>query len=262
MDLNNHQKISVCQSHTGLVRGHNEDSLFCNDTLGLWIVADGMGGHLAGECASHITVETIATGICNNSSTSLATAIEIAHKAVLQAAQNDSNMTGMGSTVVAARLNEDKLDVAWVGDSRAYLWNGTKLHRISRDHSVVQDFIDRGALTEDEAMTSPNRGMITQAVGPALNNPLKVAAVSLPVYRGQKVMLCSDGLTDLVTDHVITGIFSATNNIEKVASQLIHAALDAGGSDNITVICLELGDLLPLPSYFKIRRQRLLISKR
>jgi len=250
--------LSACQTNVGLVREHNEDSYHCDDELSLWVVADGMGGHLAGECASRIAVDSIASSI--QSGLPLSEAIQTAHKAVLQAADGDSSMAGMGSTVVAAHLNGDTLDVAWVGDSRAYLWNGKKLFRISRDHSIVQDFIDRGVLTEEEAMGNPNRGMITQAVGPALNKPIKVASISIPVFRYQKIMLCSDGLTDLVVDQDIAVILAVDNDVKRITSQLIQAALDAGGTDNVTVICAEMGASFPSATFFSKRKQRLLLA--
>lgn len=245
---------SVCRSHPGLEREHNEDSAHCDDALGLWVVADGMGGHLAGEHASRLVTETIAAEVVAGAL--LVTAIEKSHEVVVAAACADVDMARMGSTVVAARLQGQQLDVAWAGDSRAYLWDGKSLIRVTRDHSIVQQMIDRGGLSEDEAMGSPLRGLITRAIGPALSRSIAIDSIALPLLGGQKLMLCSDGLTDLVTDRTIQRFFDAHNDDGQIADGLIRASLEAGGSDNVTVLCLSVPERFPRSTLLSRRRQR------
>ena len=164
-------------THTGLVRELNEDSHLALPKLGLWAVADGMGGHQAGEVASGITIREIARSI--EQGIPLAEAIETAHRAIQTAALQGEGAADMGSTVVAAKLDGLHYEIAWVGDSRAYLWNGT-LHQLTTDHSYVQLLLNAGLITESEIPEHPSRNVISQAlgVGGPNNADIKVGIVS------------------------------------------------------------------------------------
>jgi protein phosphatase len=220
-----------------LVRELNEDSHLALPKLGLWVVADGMGGHEAGEVASGITILEIARSV--EQGMPLAEAIESAHRAIQTAALQGEGAANMGSTVVAAKLNGLLYEIAWVGDSRAYLWNGT-LHQLTTDHSYVQLLLNAGLITEREIPGHPSRNIISQALGvggPDKAN-IKVDLVSGELGESDTLLLCSDGLSGEVTDDGIATILSETIGNQARVDRLIAAALEAGGKDNITVIVL------------------------
>ncbi len=224
------------ETHTGLVREANEDAVFADSSIGLWIVADGMGGHHAGEVASAIAIEEISKSISQGKH--LADAIQIAHQAIRDATEQDEVGRNMGSTVVAMKLEVCHYQIGWVGDSRAYSWDGSELRRLTKDHSYVQMLLDNGLITEAEISTHPSRNLISQGlgVGGVDSKTIKVDRVEGDLSVGQTVLLCSDGLTGEVTDDAISHILSATTDNPGRLEQLISAALEAGGSDNVTVI--------------------------
>ena len=197
-------------THTGLVRELNEDSYLALPRLGLWIVADGMGGHEAGEVASRITVQEITRSI--EQGLPLAEAIETAHRAIQAAARRGEGAAGMGSTVVAAKLDGLQYEIAWVGDSRAYLWNGS-LHQLTTDHSYVQQLLNAGLITESEIPEHPYRNVIFQAlgVGGADAANIKVDLVSGELGESDTLLLCSDGLSGEVADDDIAAILAETD---------------------------------------------------
>lgn len=220
----------------GRVRDHNEDTYIAVPENGLWAVADGMGGHSAGEIASAIAVEVIAAEVGNGCP--LDEAIEKAHQAILQAALEGQGAPGMGCTVVALKLSGYEVEVAWVGDSRAYLWDGA-LRPLSRDHSFVQQLIDSGAISEEEARHHPQRSVITQALGADELKTVRVDSVRDILARGERLLLCSDGLTGEVDDAYIADVMSRTSDSQQAVEQLIAAANNNGGSDNVTVILVD-----------------------
>jgi protein phosphatase len=222
-------------THTGRVRNNNEDSYIALPESGLWVVADGMGGQQSGEVASAIAVHTIREAIQNRCS--LTEAIEQAHRAIRSAADNDS--FGMGTTVVALLSNDEQYEIAWVGDSRAYLWDLHTLQRLTRDHSMVQELVDAGVITEEAAAQHPKRNIITQSVGIAMESGPRVATVSGRWAPGQSILLCSDGLSGELDDGEICAILAATISPKDGAQQLLLAALEHGGSDNITVVLVS-----------------------
>lgn len=224
-------------THTGLVRELNEDSHIALPKLGVWVVADGMGGHEAGEVASGITIQEIAHSI--EQDMPLADAIETAHRAIQTAALQGEGAEDMGSTVVVAKLDGLHYEIAWVGDSRAYLWNGT-LHQLTTDHSYVQLLLKAGLITESEIPGHPSRNVISQALGTggADNINIKVDSVSGELDENDALLLCSDGLSGEVTDDCIAAILSETTDNQARVDRLITAALEAGGKDNVTVIVL------------------------
>ncbi|MDD1619860.1 MAG: protein phosphatase 2C domain-containing protein [Methylococcaceae bacterium] len=224
-------------SHIGLVRQCNEDSYACLPEFGLWVIADGMGGHAAGDVASGIAVREIAR--CIELNQSLPEAIESAHRSILSAAEHDRRLRDMGSTVVALKLTGNRYEIAWVGDSRAYLWNAG-LYRLTKDHSYIQMMIDSGVISEIDASAHPHSNVISQALGAgdSLSNQIKVDTVSGELGANDTMLLCSDGLTGELSDQAIAAILSETNENQARTDQLIAAALKAGGKDNVTVIVL------------------------
>ena len=224
-------------THIGLVRELNEDSHLALPKLGLWVIADGMGGHEAGEVASGIAIREIARSI--EQGMPLAEAIETAHRAIQTAALQGEGAANMGSTVVAAKLDGLCYEIAWVGDSRAYLWNGT-LHQLTTDHSYVQLLLNAGLITESEIPGHPSRNIISQALGAggADKVNIKVDLVSGELGESDSLLLCSDGLSGEVADDSIATILSETTGNQARVDRLIAAALEAGGKDNVTVIVL------------------------
>lgn len=227
-------------SDVGLQRNNNEDSYLSCPELGLWVIADGMGGHASGEIASAIVSETIKTKVSDGDD--LADAIQSSHQAILKAAANGHGGQGMGSTVVALQAINDHYSIAWVGDSRAYLWSplsATPLARITTDHSYVQMLYQTGVISEDELDSHPEKNIITQCLGSIELDTVSVDAIEGEWHRNEWILLCSDGLTDAVPDEVIADILSNTASIQTATRDLINSALSFGGKDNITVAVVE-----------------------
>ena len=220
-------------THTGLVRTNNEDSFVAKSSLGLWVVADGMGGQEAGEVASAIAATTIHKLVSKGNA--LADAIRRAHKAVQEASYHGVGSKGMGTTIVAAQADIQAYEVAWVGDSRAYLWDGQALTRLTRDHSLVQELLDAGAIRPDEADSHPQRHVITQSVGVSGYDEIRVDKIAGRWELGQWLMLCSDGLTSELSDTEIADLLATANSPREATQQLVTAALNSGGQDNITI---------------------------
>ncbi len=229
----------ACRTHIGLVRETNEDAYFADPELGLWVVADGMGGHLAGEVASGIVVRELPQSIRRGES--LTDAIEMTHLLIQMAADQAMVPGRMGSTVVALRLEGLRYEIAWVGDSRAYLWDGAQLRRLTKDHSYVQLLLDMGIIMEEEVYTHPSRNVISQGlgVGGMEGDVIKADKVEGVLGTGDTLLLCSDGLSGAVRDSAIARIMSQAGGIHARLDRLIEAALAAGGLDNITAILVS-----------------------
>ncbi len=229
------------QSDVGRVRHHNEDSFAVRDDLGLWVVADGMGGAAAGEVASGIAVDVIAREV--EAGADLESAIAEANRSIVDAAEAGQGRAGMGSTVVAARLDGRDYTVAWVGDARAYLW-GDGLRRLSRDHSRVQELLDAGMIDAEQARLHPQRSVITRVLGGPDGTAAEVEKISGSLRPGQGLLLCSDGLTSEVGDEeiarVLSGNLAANGQGQAAAERLVSLALDHGGADNVTVVLVGL----------------------
>lgn len=225
------------QSNVGRVRRHNEDSFAIREDLGLWVVADGMGGAAAGEIASAIAVDVIAREI--EGGAELDAAIAAANRSILAAPAAGRGRAGMGSTVVAARLRGHRYTVAWVGDARAYLWGGG-LRRLSHDHSRIQELLDAGMISAEEARLHPQRSVITRVLGGPDGTAATVEQVTGALKPGQGLLLCSDGLTSEVPDEDIGRVLSeglaANGRGQAAAEELVSLALDNGGGDNVTVV--------------------------
>lgn len=224
----------------GLQRSNNEDSFLSCPRLGLWVVADGMGGHAAGEVASAIVAETVMEQVKNG--LSLKQAIQQSHHEILQAAANGHGGQGMGSTVVALMVDGTEYEVAWVGDSRAYLWSPTAirpLRQLTTDHSYVQMLYQTGAITAAELETHPEKNIITQCLGSLELQTINVESVEGEWKKGDCFLLCSDGLSDAVPSETIENIMSKSSNSQAAVDELIQTALSCGGKDNITVTVVE-----------------------
>jgi serine/threonine protein phosphatase PrpC len=230
-------------SHPGLMRDNNEDCFLSQPEHGLWLVADGMGGHEAGEVASAIVRDTIDRETQENPNASLLDTIQHAHATILTSAANGIGAPGMGSTVVALKSNSENYQVAWVGDSRAYLWTptreGGRLERLSTDHSYVQMLVETGVIRAEEAESHPEKNIITQCLGMQELAQVKVDFIEHQWQKDQWVLLCSDGLTDEVDDRTIAQILFGSKDCLAAVDQLLHAALTSGGRDNITLQIIE-----------------------
>lgn len=225
-------------THVGLRRELNEDSYYGDSELGLWLVADGMGGHEYGEVASALARETIVREIRDG--TPLIQAIRIADEEIIRTSRRRHDALPMGTTVVAARVTGHRFEVAWVGDSRVYLWRGGQLVQLSRDHSYVQELIANGAITQEQARSHPHRNVVTQALGVTDPRNLDVATLSGELLSGMQLLLCSDGLTEEVDDGEIARVLDQHDcSAQECVDTLVAAALDGGGSDNVTAILIR-----------------------
>ncbi len=224
-------------THTGRVRKHNEDSYAIEPEYGLFVIADGMGGHGSGDVASKIAINKIVNSMKQGKE--LDQAILDAHQAILDAAEQGTGSSSMGCTVVALQIKGDLYKIAWVGDSRAYLWNGKILRQLTEDHSYVQELINAGVLTRKDARDHPQRSVITRALGSGTNRDLKVDLISGTLFPGQKILLCSDGLSSELDNGEIEKILAQEQQSKGAVHKLIDAANENGGSDNITVILVS-----------------------
>jgi serine/threonine protein phosphatase PrpC len=221
----------------GRVRTHNEDSVLAQPPL--FVVADGLGGHEAGEVASSIAVETLRDHAPRRpDAKALARAVKAANREVIRSAREGFGKAGMGTTMTAAIVEGTKIAVAHVGDSRAYLLHEGALTRVSEDHSMVADMIRRGQLTEAEARYHPNRSVITRALGTDPN--MFADTYEFEAEPGDRLLLCSDGLTGMIEDGMIAEILEQYRTPDVAARMLIDAANDAGGHDNISVVVIDI----------------------
>ena len=225
-------------SHVGLRRELNEDTYYGDSELGLWLVADGMGGHEYGEVASALAREAIVREIRDGSP--LTEAIRIADEEIIRCSKRRGDSLPMGTTVVAAKVHGNRFEVAWVGDSRVYLWRDGALTQISQDHSYVQELIAQGAITADQARSHPHRNVVTQALGVTDPTQLNVETLTGELRPGMQLLLCSDGLTEEVDDRSIARVLSHQEcSAQECVDGLVAAALDGGGSDNVTVLLVR-----------------------
>jgi PPM family protein phosphatase len=245
----------VSQTHPGMVRSHNEDSVASEPACGLAVLADGMGGYNAGEVASGIAVSVIVTEVSHrlmNASpvdkgdrdgeelgvSLLRDNIQKANASIFYAAQSQPQYAGMGTTVVSGLFYDNRVVVGHVGDSRMYRLRGEVFETITRDHSLLQEQIDSGMISLEDARLSKNKNLVTRAVGidADVDSELHVHDVLV----GDIYLLCSDGLNDMVEDEDIkSSLYALQNNLPLAASQLIQMANDNGGRDNVSVILVK-----------------------
>jgi len=225
-------------THPGLTRELNEDTYYGDARLGLWLVADGMGGHAHGELASAIAREAIVREVRRG--TELEQAIRVADQDIQQFSHQRPAPRPMGTTVVAATIRDLTFQIAWVGDSRGYLWRDGRLTRLSRDHTYIQTLIQQGIINQAQARRHPQRNLVTQALGVTAPEQLNVDTLSGAFTPGSQLLLCSDGLTEDVRDAQVAGILANTGwSAQECVDALIAAALDNGGADNITAILIR-----------------------
>ncbi|MCH3925165.1 MAG: Stp1/IreP family PP2C-type Ser/Thr phosphatase [Atopobiaceae bacterium] len=244
------------RSDVGLVRGHNEDSFLVQDPV--FAVCDGVGGHAAGEVASAIAVRTISQLAPDTADDArLGAAIEEANSAIISAAQSGQGRDGMGCTASAVVIDGSRMAVAHVGDSRVYLLSGGVLVRITHDHSYVEELVDAGEITADEARVHPSRSIITRALG---SDPDMYADhFTLDVHAGDRIIICSDGLSSMVPDAKIESVAISCATPQAAADTLVSAALEGGGHDNVTVIIVDVEDDGTAARHAKIRKRQALV---
>jgi protein phosphatase len=228
---------------TGLAREHNEDDYAIDKKQGLYIVADGLGGHKGGEVASKLAVKTILEFFRENigsveSALKIRQAIEKAHQNIVNLAVQDATLVGMGTTVVLALWQApDILHIANIGDSRAYLFRDGKISLLSQDHSKVAEMVRQGLLQQEEARVHPWRNIVTRSIGIEIGDgPFQK---ELNLKENDIILLCSDGLWDMLSDESIREIISHYKKPKEICAKLIAAANQAGGNDNITVIAIS-----------------------
>jgi len=229
------------KSDTGRQRRANEDSFFVRAPL--FVVADGMGGAQAGEVASRLAAETFSAGLPDDGTPEqrLEERVRAANQRIHEVSQEDRALNGMGTTLTAAYLDGDELALAHVGDSRAYLLRDGELSRLTRDHTLVEELVRRGELTEQEAAEHPQRSIITRALGPEPD--IDIDLHTHRVHAGDVLLLCSDGLTGMIGEDDLQEILSAATSLRDAGRALVDAANEAGGRDNITVVLFRLEEI-------------------
>ena len=209
----------------------------------LFIVADGMGGHKAGDYASKLAVETIVDEIAESAEKDpeavLRRAIERANAVVKGSAEKAPELEGMGTTAVAATCDGRTLSVANVGDSRLYVVGGHEIRQITRDHSWVEEMVRRGGMGKEEARNHPDKNIITRAIG--VEESVKIDFFSVELQEGDMILMCTDGLTNMLDDEEIRMIMDGARDIVEKAEELVHRANENGGEDNISVVLIEPG---------------------
>jgi PPM family protein phosphatase len=220
----------------GLVRANNEDAFLIDDQRALFAVADGMGGHRGGEVASHTAIEALRAEIANG--TAMEDAIIRANDAVIDRAEGDDELTGMGTTLTAIlAVGGNRLLIGHVGDSRAYLLRAGNLERMTDDHSLVEELVREGRLTPEQAESHPQRAIVTRALG--VTDEVDVDEYELDANLGDRIVLCSDGLTTMVRERDIERLARTEADPQHLAEALVAAANDAGGEDNTTVVVID-----------------------
>ncbi len=248
--------FAAAKSDVGRKRHGNEDSFCLAPEIGLFVVADGMGGHAAGEVASRLAVDTILEWMakylsgmdefivgepvpaCSREANFLLGSIRLANRIIYDTAQGRREYAGMGTTVVSVLVVNDHVALAHVGDSRIYRVRGEQIVQLSRDHSLVQHQVDRGIISPEEAQGSQYKHLITRALG--LKESVEVDLVEQPVLPGDLLLLCSDGLSDLLEDEEMLAIVrDHADDLEKACQALVDRANYKGGDDNITALLIQ-----------------------
>ena len=241
---------SLC--HKGLVRSSNQDHTLTDESLGLWAVADGMGGHRKGDLASRLACETLHSSIKNGFD--LINAFERAHAKVRYAQQQDATACDMGTTLVAVLETEDGFHLAWVGDSRAYLLkaadgsddvvdspdnaNRAGLTQLTIDQNVASRLLERGEISAEQARRHPHRNVLTDCIGQREGIP-RIESKIVRWHQGDRLLLCSDGLSGEVDEADLHDIMASNQSLDLICQNLVNQALRAGGGDNIAVLVLE-----------------------
>jgi PPM family protein phosphatase len=265
------ERLYSAKSDTGLKRHHNEDRFVVDPTLGLYVVCDGMGGGNAGEIASAIAVKTIHAHLIEAAQQAdlpligsldttvsapanrLASAIRAANEAVHRESWSRPDYAGMGTTVIATLLREEVLSIAHVGDSRLYLVRNGTIQALTTDHSWVAEQLLKGIITEEEAKRSPQRNIVTKALG--VESSVDVELAEVPVKSGDMLLLCSDGLTRGVHPNDILQVLSGSEELPAMSDRLIVMANEAGGEDNTTVVIVAVQDELQTGLWERLKKR-------
>lgn len=239
-------KELVYKTDIGKIRENNEDYFFVDKQMGLFIIADGMGGHQGGEVASKIGVEAITSCIkgamkSNNDNVAhiIYQAIKEANKMIYTRALSDPNLNGMGTTIVLALKHMNTFHIAHVGDSRAYLLREGKLSQLTQDHSLITELLKTGEITEDEVHKHHLRHVLSKVLG--VKEMVEPDNMTMILKKRDYFLLCSDGLTNMLKDAEIKNIILNESNLQKNCEGLIFAANEKGGKDNITAILMQIG---------------------
>ncbi|HMN22624.1 MAG TPA: Stp1/IreP family PP2C-type Ser/Thr phosphatase [Ottowia sp.] len=247
------------RTDVGRVRANNEDAVHVDAARRLMVLADGMGGYNAGEVASAMAIECITTELgqwldaaradtpVGGVQRAIERCIEMANRAIFEAANTRPDCAGMGTTVVLALVWGRQLLLAHVGDSRAYRWQRGALTQLTRDHSLLQEQLDAGLITPLEAAQSGYRSLITRALG--VEDTVLVDHQVLDLQGGETFLLCSDGLTEMVPDLEIAGVLGAGGSLDEQASTLIDLANLSGGRDNVSVILMHLKEMAKMSGF-------------
>jgi PPM family protein phosphatase len=230
---------SFGKSSVGMKRSHNEDAFFRHDESGIYIVADGMGGHKAGEVASTMAVDTIRNYLLSQkkiNDQSLMDAIYVANNLIFKSAAANQQQTGMGTTVVSMLITGAGISLCHVGDSRAYMLRDGKLIKLTEDHTYVNEQFKNGLLTQEQMETHSMKNVLTRSLG--FSEQLKVESQKLDLHKQDRYILCTDGLTHMVSDDVIAELAGMPDAVHAV-STLIEVANANGGDDNITVLIID-----------------------
>jgi PPM family protein phosphatase len=262
MNLSQALEIASC-TDPGIVRAHNEDSIAADAARGLVVLADGMGGYNAGEVASGMATTVITTELQHSIEQTppyqiepttgrphgemlLRDQIAKANTSIYQAAQSQPQYSGMGTTLVTAMFYDNKITIAHIGDSRAYRLRGEALEQLTRDHSLLQEQIDSGMITPEQAKFSQNKNLVTRALG--IDPSVEPEIHAYDTRPGDVYLLCSDGLNDMVTDEDIgMTLQTLSSNLRLAAQQLVQMANDNGGRDNVSVILVRIVRDYPAP---------------
>ena len=242
------------QTDPGRVRTNNEDAVTFDEVTRLCVLADGMGGYNAGEIASGMATAFIKSELvrwlseagpqanAGEVSRALEICVDNANRSILNAAQANPAYAGMGTTLVAGVFQDALLMVGHIGDSRCYRWRGNQLMQITKDHSLLQEQLDAGFLTQEQAALSPNRNLVTRALG--VENDVRLELHAHDVEVGDVYLMCSDGLSDMVDDASIARILYNGTSLDQMSQQLVCQANENGGRDNITVLLIQAADML------------------
>ena len=237
-------KASAAVSHVGRIRSNNQDSGYAGRRL--FVVADGMGGHAGGDVASAIATRRIAEADTDydsapDAAAALERALIAANRQLAETVAEHSELTGMGTTVSAIVLHDDRVVISHIGDSRIYLLRSGELSQISTDHTFVQRLVDAGRITAEEAMVHPRRSVLMRVLGDVEASP-EIDSMVLDTRPGDRWMLCSDGLSGVVSFEKLHELLSADAGAKQVADRLVKASLDGGAPDNVTVVVLDIGE--------------------
>jgi len=243
-------------SDMGKVRTNNEDTFAADEDNGIFIVADGMGGHKSGEVASRLACDIISNNIkhkyldakaktiygeanpsISDDSNNLLSAVRLANRMIYEAGANNAQNNGMGTTLVAVLIREKSYTIAWVGDSRIYLVRHGRIQQITTDHSLVQEQVNRGLISSEQAETSEFKNVLTRALGTSEDVEVDIAETNS--FAGDYLLLCSDGLTKMVPDRLILETINKYDQPEAICDELISLANKAGGRDNITAVVIN-----------------------